>query len=92
MPKYKGIHTLPPGGFTAEQVKQLAQAAQQDPVVKGCRGFCSLAEGKAFGILEASDIEAVASWFGRRGCRPTASRNLNWKATGEWSGEHEGVR
>ena len=28
MPKFMGIHTLPPGGFTAEQVRQLAQAAQ----------------------------------------------------------------
>ena len=55
MPKFMGIHTLPPGGFTAEQVRQLAQAAQQDPVVKGYRSFCSLAEGKAVCILEAPE-------------------------------------
>ena len=67
-----GIHTLPPGGFTAEQVKQLAQAAQQDPVVKGYRSFCSLAEGKAVCILEAPDKQAVASWFARMGM-PTDS-------------------
>src|SRR3954471_22521689 len=63
MPKDMGIHTLPPGVFTAEQVQQLAQAAQQDPVVKGYRSFCSLAEGKAVCILEAPDKQAAADWF-----------------------------
>jgi hypothetical protein len=72
MPKFMGIHTLPPGGFTSEQVKQLAQAAQQDPVVKGYRSFSSLAEGKAVCILEAPDKQAVASWFARMGM-PTDS-------------------
>ena len=72
MPKFMGIHTLPPGGFTAEQVQQLAQAAQQDPVVKGYRSFCSLAEGKAVCILEAPDKESVAAWFQKMGM-PTDS-------------------
>ncbi len=72
MPKFMGIHTLPPGGFTAEQVRQLAQAAQQDPVVKGYRSFCSLAEGKAVCILEAPDKASVAAWFQKMGM-PTDS-------------------
>jgi uncharacterized protein DUF4242 len=72
MPKFMGIHTLPPGGFTAEQVRQPAQAAQQDPVVKGYRSFCSLAEGKAVCILEAPDKDSVAAWFQKIGM-PTDS-------------------
>jgi Protein of unknown function (DUF4242) len=72
MPKYMGIHSLPPGSITAEQVKQLAQAAQQDPVVKGYRSFCSLAEGKAVCILEAPDKQAAADWFQKMGM-PTDS-------------------
>ena len=72
MPKFMGIHTLPPGGITAEQVRQLAQASQQDPVVKGYRSFCSLAEGKAVCILEAPDKQSVAAWFQKMGM-PTDS-------------------
>ena len=72
MPKFMGIHTLPPARLTAEQVRQLAQAAQQDPVVKGYRSFCSLAEGKAVCILEAPDKESVAAWFQKMGM-PTDS-------------------
>ena len=80
MPKFMGIHTLPPGGFTAEQVRQLAQAAQQDPVVKGYRSFCSLAAGKAVCILGAPDKESVAALFRGWECRPTASPPWNWRA------------
>ena len=72
MPKFMGIHTLPPGGFTAEQVQQLAQAAQQDPVGKGYRSFCSPAEGKAVCILEAPNKQAAADWFQKMGM-PTDS-------------------
>jgi hypothetical protein len=72
VPKFMGIHTLPPDGFTAEQVRQLAQASQQDPVVKGYRSFCSLAEGKAVCILEAPDKGSVAAWFQKMGM-PTDS-------------------
>ena len=67
MPKFMGIHTLPPGGFTSEQIHKLAEAAQQDPVVKGYRSFCSLSEGKAVCILEAPDKESVAAWFQKMG-------------------------
>ncbi len=31
MPKFMGIHTLPPGGFTRDQLNQFVQASQQDP-------------------------------------------------------------
>jgi len=63
MPKFMGIHTLPPGGFTHEQLNQLAQAAQQDPTVKGYRSFSNLSEGKGVCIFEAPNKEALAAWF-----------------------------
>jgi hypothetical protein len=72
MAKFMGIHTLPPGGFTREQVSQMSQASQNDPVVRGYRSFCSLAEGKAVCILEAPDKESVAAWFQKMGM-PTDS-------------------
>ena len=72
MPKFMGIHTLPPGGMTRQQINQMAQAAQQDPVVKGYRSFCSLAEGQAVCILEAPNKQAAADWFQKMGM-PTDS-------------------
>jgi len=60
-------HTIPPGKFSADQIKQFAQAAQQDPAVKGYRSFANLAEGKAVCIMEASGKEAVAAWFQKMG-------------------------
>ena len=56
--------------FAAREVRP--QAAQNDPVVKGYRSFCSLAEGKAVCILEAPDRESVAAWFETMGM-PTDS-------------------
>jgi hypothetical protein len=72
MPIFMGIHTLPPGGITREQVNQLAQAGQQDPVVRGYRSFINLSEGKAVCIMEAPNQEAVAAWFQKMGL-PTDS-------------------
>jgi hypothetical protein len=72
MPKFMGIHTLPPGGMTRERINQMAQAAQHDPVIKGYRSFGSLAERKAVCILEAPDKQAVADWFQKMGM-PTDS-------------------
>jgi hypothetical protein len=72
MPKFMGIHTLPPGAVTRDQIDLMAQAAQADPVVKGYRSFCSLAEGKAVCILEAPDKQAAADWFQKMGM-PTDS-------------------
>jgi hypothetical protein len=56
-------HTLPPGKLTSAQLQQFAQAAQQDPAVKGYRSFVNLAEGKAVCVMEASNKEAIAGWF-----------------------------
>lgn len=63
MPKFMGIHTLPPGAVTIEQMNQLAKAAQNDPVVKGYRSFANLKEGKIVCVFEAPSQEALAAWF-----------------------------
>lgn len=63
MAKFMGIHTLPPGGFSREQINQFAQAGQQDATVKGYRSFINLSEGKAVCIFEAPNKEALAAWF-----------------------------
>jgi hypothetical protein len=63
MAKFMCTHTVPPGAFTASQLNQFAQAAQQDPAVKGYRSFANLAEGKAICIMEAANKDAVAAWF-----------------------------
>jgi hypothetical protein len=56
-------HTLPPGQLSADQLRQFAQAAQQDATVKGYRSFANLGAGKAVCIMEAAGQDAVASWF-----------------------------
>jgi hypothetical protein len=63
MAKFMCTHTLPPGALTVAQVRQFAQAAQQDPAVKGYRSFVNLAEGKAICVMEASSKEVIAGWF-----------------------------
>jgi hypothetical protein len=63
MSKFLCLHTVPPNGFSREQIGQFAQAAQNDPVVKGYRSFCSLSAGKVVCVLEAPNKEAVSSWF-----------------------------
>lgn len=65
MPKFLCVHTVPPNSFNQEQINQFAQAAQQDPVVKGHRSFCSLSDGKLVCILDAPDKDSVSSWFGK---------------------------
>jgi uncharacterized protein DUF4242 len=67
MAKYMCTHTIPPGKYTADQLRQFAQAAQQDPTVKGYRSFANLAEGKAICIMEASGEAAIATWFTKMG-------------------------
>lgn len=62
MPKFLSIHTLPPGQFTSKRIKEIADAGQHDPVVRGYRSFHSLEEGRIVWILEAPDKEAVAAW------------------------------
>lgn len=67
MSKFMCTHTLPPGNFSADQLRQFAQAAQNDPAVKGYRSFANLAEGKAACVMEASNKHAVADWFTKMG-------------------------
>src|SRR5438552_13227986 len=67
MAKFMCTHTIPPGKFSAEQLRQFAQAAQQDPTVKGYRSFANLAEGKAVCIMEAPGKDAIAAWFAKVG-------------------------
>lgn len=67
MPKFMSTHTFPPGAFSREQVCQLAEAAQNDPTVRGYRSFVNLSEGKALCILEAPNKEAIAAWFDKMG-------------------------
>src|SRR5437773_9785550 len=67
MAKFMSTHTLPAGQFSADQLRQFAQAAQQDPTVKGYRSFANLAEGKAVCIMEAPGKDAVAAWLTKMG-------------------------
>jgi len=67
MAKFMCTHTLPAGKFSTEQIRQFAQAAQQDPAVKGYRSFANLAEGKAVCVMEAASKDQVAAWFTKMG-------------------------
>jgi Protein of unknown function (DUF4242) len=67
MAKFMCTHTIPPGKFSADQLRKFAQAAQLDPTVKGYRSFANLAEGKAVCIMEAPGKDAVAAWFTKMG-------------------------
>lgn len=67
MAKFMCTHTIPPGQFSTDQLHQFAQAAQQDPTVKGYRSFANLAEGKAICVMEASDEDEVGAWFNKMG-------------------------
>ena len=62
-----GLTALPPGMFSTDQIRKFAQAAQQDPDVKGYRSFANLAEGKAVCVMEAANKDAVAAWFQKMG-------------------------
>ncbi len=63
MPKFMSSHTMPAGSLRKEQVDQLAQAAQNDPVVRPYRSFLNLTEGKIVCVMEAPNREALAAWF-----------------------------
>jgi hypothetical protein len=63
MAKFLSSHTMPPGALKREQIDQLAQAAENDPVVRPYRSFLDLAEGKVVCIMEAPTQEAMAPWF-----------------------------
>ena len=63
MPRYMSSHTMPAGALRPEQVNQMAEAAQNDPVVRPYRSFLNLSEGKVFCVMEAPSQEALAGWF-----------------------------
>ena len=65
MAKFMCTHTIPPGKFSADQIRQFAQAAQQDPTVKGYRSFANLTEGKAVCVMEAASSDVIAAWFNK---------------------------
>src|SRR5262245_5829790 len=65
MPKYMTSHTLPPGAMERGQIDQLAQAAQNDPIVRPYRSFLNLEAGRIVCVMEAPSEEALASWFTR---------------------------
>jgi hypothetical protein len=67
MAKFMCTHTIPPGKFSADQMRQFAQAAQQDSTIKGYRSFANLAEGKAVCVMEGPTKDAVAAWFTKMG-------------------------
>jgi hypothetical protein len=67
MSKFMCTHTIPPGKFSADQIRQFAEAAQQDPTIKGYRSFANLAEGKAVCVMEAPGKDVLASWFQKMG-------------------------
>ena len=67
MAKFMCTHTIPPGKFSADQLRQFAQAAQQDPSIKGYRSFANLAEGKAVCVMEGPNKDAIAAWFNKMG-------------------------
>ena len=67
MAKFMCTHTVPPGKFSTEQIRQLAEAAQNDAIVRGYRSFANLAEGKAICVMEAPSKDALAFWFSRMG-------------------------
>ena len=63
MSKFMSCHTMPAKALKREQVDQLAQAAQRDPVVRPYRSFLNLSEGKVLCIMEAPSQQALAAWF-----------------------------
>jgi hypothetical protein len=63
MAKFLSSHTMPAGALQRDQVTQLAQAAQNDPVVRPYRSFLNLSDGKVVCVMEAPTKEALAAWF-----------------------------
>ena len=67
MAKFMSTHIVPPGKFSVDQLRQFAQAAQQDPTVKGYRSFANLGEGKVICVMEAAGSAEVEAWFKKMG-------------------------
>ena len=61
MPKFMSSHTVPAGALTrAEQINQIAQAAQNDPTVQPYRSFSNLSEGTIVCIMQAPENAGLA--------------------------------
>jgi hypothetical protein len=56
-------HTVPPNALSAVQIRQVSEAAQKDPKVRGYRSFFNLSAGKVFCVLEAKDEREITDWF-----------------------------
>lgn len=63
MRKFMSSHTIPAGAMKPDQLNQMADVASKDPVVKPCRSFFNLTDGKCFCVMEAPSKEALAGWF-----------------------------
>lgn len=63
MPKFMRSHSVPGGTLTREQINQIAQVAQNDPIMKPYRSFLNLTEGKIVCIMQAPDERSLATWF-----------------------------
>ena len=59
MAKFVCTHTLAPGQFSPDQLRQFSQESQKNPTAKGYRSFSNLTEGKAVCVMEAADKNAV---------------------------------
>lgn len=63
MAKFLCLHTLEPASLTRQQVDQMTQAGQKDPVVKGYRSFICASDGKVACVIEAPDKQSASNWF-----------------------------
>ncbi len=61
--RYMCTHSLPPGGVNPDQLKQMAQAGQNDPTIRGYRSFVNLSQGKAVCVVDAPDKLTLSAWF-----------------------------
>jgi len=85
MSRFLCVHTVPSNAFTREQVRELTQAAQQDPEIRGYRSFLNLSEGKIACIMEGPSREAVMAWFDKMGVP------YDWVAKVELEGERGNI-
>lgn len=67
MSKFMCTHTLQPGQFSADQLREFGKAAQNDPTIKGYRSFINLSEGKAVCVMEAPGRAELTQWFTKMG-------------------------
>ena len=61
--RYVCTHSVPPGSVSLDQLKQLADAAQNDATVRGVRSFSNLSKGKAVCVIDAPDQQSLVAWF-----------------------------